>query len=74
MHVVLIDDGNLLLLPDTLLRQLAKIWLVGMEAAKHWCEYHVHVLPIVLWNFFHFDVSVELNDGVGERILHGGDT
>lgn len=51
--VVLIDDGNLLLLPDTLLCQLAKICVVGTEAAQHQCECYVHIL-------FHFDSFIVL--------------
>lgn len=59
-YVVLVDAGSLLLLPDTLLCQLAKICTVGMEAVQHLCECCVDVLDIVLWNLFHFGNFVVL--------------
>lgn len=58
--MVLVDGGSLLLLPDTLLCQLAKICAVGMEAVQHKCECRIDVLDIVLWNLFHFGNFVVL--------------
>lgn len=60
MHVVLVNDDNLLLLPDALLCQLTKICVIGMEAVQHQCECHVCILDIELWNLFHFDRYIVL--------------
>lgn len=60
MPVVLVNNGNLLLLPDTLLCQLAKICVVGMEDVQRQCEHHVHILDMALWNLVHFDSFIVL--------------
>lgn len=60
MHVILINDGNLPLLPDALICQVANICIAHMEAVQHQCECHVHILDITLWNLFNFESFIVL--------------
>lgn len=60
MHVVVINDGNLPLLPDALICQVKNICVVCMETVQHQCECRVHILDITLRNLFHFDSFIVL--------------